>query len=625
MNQIESLKKLTSRRELAVLLGIEPKFLSYVLYIDGGGVESQYRSFEISKKNGGVRVINSPSPKLKDIQRRLSNLLQDCLDELFVKKNEKAIFYKEKNSKSHELKIKVSSQRVKQPSLSHGFVRRRSIITNAMMHINRKIILNIDIEDFFGSLNFGRVRGFFIKNNDFQLHPDVATAIAQIACYNDCLPQGSPCSPVISNLISHILDIRLAKLAKRNSCIYTRYADDITFSTRMNEFPKSIAYISDGNVIVGRELKKEISRAKFSLNNKKTRIQFKDSRQDVTGLVVNKKPNVKKEYWREVKSQCNKLFKNGEYLKFIDKDTKVVGSINELEGRLNFINQVDAYNRLREKKPLNPSYVFRSESKNNLKDTSFMLTGRERVFSKFLFYKKFYANDKVTFVCEGKTDNIYMKAAINKLAVDYPELASVKGESGEYELHCDFVEYSKRTRFLLELYGGSDYLSGFIKNYKSKCDSYGVSKQDNPVIVLVDNDEGGKKPIEGVNAVKSYTVVPEVKDKGNNQAKFRKADFIHVTENLYVVFTPLGKEDKPTDIESLFDDVARKIEYKGKCFNTVNERDEKVDLSKNAFASHVVKLKKSEISFDGFRPLLDRVMKVIKHYEEIKEAKVAPA
>jgi RNA-directed DNA polymerase len=80
-----------------------------------------------------------------------------------------------------------------------------------------------------GSFNFGRVRGFFISNNDFKLSPKVSTLIAQIACHQNELPQGSPCSPVITNLITHILDVRLTQQAKKYGCKYSRYVDDITF------------------------------------------------------------------------------------------------------------------------------------------------------------------------------------------------------------------------------------------------------------------------------------------------------------------------------------------------------------------------------------------------------------
>jgi retron-type reverse transcriptase len=106
------------------------------------------------------------------------------------------------------------------------------INTNTIVHLNQKNVPNIDLSNFFDSFNVGRVRGFFIKNRNFELHPDIATVIAQIACLDNKLPQGSPCSPVITNLITHSLDIRLASLAKKYSCSYSRYADDITISTR---------------------------------------------------------------------------------------------------------------------------------------------------------------------------------------------------------------------------------------------------------------------------------------------------------------------------------------------------------------------------------------------------------
>ena len=102
-------------------------------------------------------------------------------------------------------------------------------------------MFNLDIEDYFPSFNFGRVRGFFIRNRHFGLHPSAATLIAQIACFENRLPQGSPCSPVIADLISHLLDVKLAQLAKQHGATYSRYADDLTFSTRKKDFPDALA------------------------------------------------------------------------------------------------------------------------------------------------------------------------------------------------------------------------------------------------------------------------------------------------------------------------------------------------------------------------------------------------
>ncbi len=142
MNKLEALKQITTKPELAALLGAKAQFLTHVLY--KLKPVTQYTNFTIPKKNGGIRTIFSPSEKLKRLQSSLSNLLLDCIDEI-----------NEANQKKYTYKH----------ALSHGFVRECSIMTNAVMHLNQKNVLNIDLKDFFDSFNFGRVRGFFIKNN----------------------------------------------------------------------------------------------------------------------------------------------------------------------------------------------------------------------------------------------------------------------------------------------------------------------------------------------------------------------------------------------------------------------------------------------------------------------------
>lgn len=615
MSKLDALKQITTKPEFARLLGVKPSTLTYSLY--KFKPDTQYHQFEIPKKKGGIRIINAPSDRLKNLQSRLSILLLDCIDEINADRFPNSeVIRNPKADISKILKVKISNAAIKQPSLSHGFVRHRSIITNAMMHLNQRNVLNIDLKDFFDSFNFGRVRGFFIKNRNFGLDENIATVMAQIACYNNKLPQGSPCSPVITNLITHSLDIRLASLAKKYSCIYSRYADDITFSSRKSVFPNQIMRQEEnGEYTTGNKLRSEITRAGFSINDKKTRIQYKDSRQDVTGLIVNKKPNVKKEYWRTVRSQCHSLFRIGSFTKKTADGEVEEGNINELEGQLNFIDQVDRYNRMRQKPALNPKYALERDKKKDLKYTKHLLNGREKTFSHFLYYRLFYANDKPTFLCEGKTDNVYLKSAISKLVANYPSLATPKTPTKDYELLVRFVEYSSRTRFLLELFGGVDYLKGFIGSFENLSNFYKAPNPQHPVIVILDNDKGPNGLLHYVAAISSAKIYPSTLDI---KTEFRKSEFIHVVNNLYIVLTPLSTTGEQTDIESLFDDATRLKQYNGKCFNTVANRDEKTDLSKDSFANHIIKAQKSSINFDDFKPLLNRVVDAITHYDSIK-------
>lgn len=371
--------------------------------------------------------------------------------------------------------------------------------------------------------------------------------------------------------------------------------------------------------ISGKRLKTEIKRAGFSINDKKTRIQYKDSRQDVTGLVVNKKPNVKNEYWRKARSQCHSLFRTGSFTKKL-ADKIVAGNINELEGQLNFIDQVDRYNRLRQKPPLNPVYAHKRELQKHLKHTKHLLSGREKTFSRFLYYRSFYGNAKPTILCEGKTDNVYLKAAISELVNSYPKLATPKlanpnGKDKNYELLLRFVEYTKRTKFLLELSGGGDHFKGFLENLEEEYKFYKAPKSQHPVIIVLDNDTGPKDLLNYVKFKSTAKLFPALLDIKND---LRKAEYIHVFHNVYIVLTPLSSSNEHTDIEYFFDNATRSIMHKGKCFNTVKKRNVKVDLSKDSFANHVVKGHKKAINFDGLKPLLDRVVQAIEHYDSIK-------
>ncbi len=131
---------ITTRNELADFLGVPRNKLTYILYIKK--VDSYYSSFEIPKKSGGVRKINAPKDDLKYIQKRLADALWEY--QVYIWK-----------------KYKIN------PNISHGFEKHKGIITNARIHRNRRYLLNIDLEDFFNSFHFGRVRGFLKKIETF--------------------------------------------------------------------------------------------------------------------------------------------------------------------------------------------------------------------------------------------------------------------------------------------------------------------------------------------------------------------------------------------------------------------------------------------------------------------------
>ena len=259
VSYLDRLRDAKDRKDLARLLGFKPSALTAIIYLTPS--DQKYCIFEIPKKNGGTRTIKAPNPKLKKLQTHLANFLYACLAEI----------EKEQRSKP----------------VSYGFRKKRSIADNAKNHKRRRYVLNLDLGDFFPSFNFGRVRGFFLKNKHFSLEERVATTIAQIACDGEALPQGSPCSPVISELIGQVFDVRLLRFAKKHGVSYSRYADDITFSTNQKDFPEALARQDPEDLSVWTleaDLVNEIERAGFKINLGKTRMHYKGSRQMVTGL-----------------------------------------------------------------------------------------------------------------------------------------------------------------------------------------------------------------------------------------------------------------------------------------------------------------------------------------------------
>lgn len=266
MTSLETLQALTTSQDVATLFGKSYTELSKIIYRTPE--KYRYRVFTIPKKTGGLRTIASPRRKILEIQRRISILLQDTYQP---------------------------------PPSSHGFVRTKSIVSNAERHLNKRFIFNVDLEGFFDSLTFGRVKRFFMAQ-PFNIPNEPATVLAHICCFQKRLPQGAPTSPIITNLICRKMDRQLQALANQNHATYTRYADDLTFSfTRgMSKLPSAIVSHKDG--LPGSGLMEIIKENGFKINPQKTRLNSKHQRLEVTGLIVNKFINVHRKFIRRTTS-----------------------------------------------------------------------------------------------------------------------------------------------------------------------------------------------------------------------------------------------------------------------------------------------------------------------------------
>lgn len=567
MSRLDTLKSAGSLSDLANLLQFKPSALSYILFKLPAA--TKYRTFEIPKRNGGTRTIKAPIDSLKLVQQRLSILLQDCVDE-------------------------INKAKGREDRVAHGFKRERSIITNAREHRNRRHVFNIDLEDFFPSINFGRVRGYFIRDNNFALDEAVATVIAQVACHENALPQGSPCSPVISNLIAHVLDMHLVRLASTVGCTYSRYADDLTFSTSKKIFPVEIAEPSgtDSHLWTpGAELQRLIKHSGFRINATKTHMQYRTSRQEVTGLIVNRKINIRHEYRHAVRAMVHSLLNTGSFRTYAAAAIsgaptleKQEGTPNQLHGMLGFIDSIDLYNR---------------KHATGAKDSD-PLSSKELMYRQFLIYRNFFVAEMPVVLCEGETDNVYLTHAIRSLAADYPELATISPD-GKIRLNVRLYKYrrSSTARILGLRDGGSSSLSKFIAAYKKETGKFKAPGQKHPVVVLYDNDSG---------APRIRNAVKEACGKILNGTE----PFVHVVRNLYVIATPLLSGAKESKIEDFFEATLKATVIAGKTFDDKNYFDTATHYGKKIFAHKVVRPKADSINFNGFRPLLTNLVSAIK-------------
>jgi hypothetical protein len=439
----------------------------------------------------------------------------------------------------------------------------------------------------------------------FNLNPAVATVIAQIACHDNALPQGSPASPVISNLIGNILDSRLLALAMKSNCTYTRYADDITFSTNEKSFSPHVAVESTKGVWEpSKILASEIRRAGFAINNQKTRMTLCQSRQVVTGLVVNKKVNIDSDYYRFARAMCHSLFYCGKYYRPNppeDGDIEYIENLNPLEGILSHIYFVKE--RRDRKHNTNRKAVERSEF--------LPPKAPKELYRKFLFFKHFVMAERPLIVTEGVSDIIYLKCAIRALASKFPSF--IRKAGSKPELLVNFLKPTGNTRDVLNLGYGSSGQAHLIERYNKQLKKFTYKPLAAPVIILCDNDDGPAK-----------TIFTKAKSKcGVTISKTTTDAFYHLGENLYVVKVPEDSPAGPRDIEDLFPEEWLKETIDGKPFDKNKDHGDDTAYGKVRFAEKIVRPNRDKINFDNFEELLLRIQGCVDHYKILSSSGAA--
>jgi len=303
-----------TREQLAALLEVPLPTLTFFAYGSG----KKYKTFTIPKKSGGARTITAPVGGLLAIQKRLANLLNEVYP---------------------------------QPPYIQGFVKSGSILKNASIHLNKRILLNIDLLDFFPSITASRVIGL-LRSKPFEFNNEVASTIAGLTCHEGSLPQGAATSPVLSNMICLRMDKALCALSKRQNATYSRYADDITFSSRRGVFSNGIInrLNSEDTVVLGDELIKVVSDNYFQINPNKTRLSYGQKSKYVTGVKVNLYPNVSRKYIRQLRSMLHAWEKYGPDNAQIDFSNKYGGGgksfIQVVRGRLAHLKNIKSDNDL---------------------------------------------------------------------------------------------------------------------------------------------------------------------------------------------------------------------------------------------------------------------------------------
>lgn len=555
-----------SKADLCKYLDISEAELNYLLYVCPLNIK--YFTFTVEKRNGSLRTIHSPNDSLKRIQ----SIIKDDLLDIYGDK-----------------------------SCVHGFVKGKSVKSNALQHVNKKYVLNIDLSDFFSTIHFGRVRGLFMSKI-FSFPEKIATILAQIVCRDGILPQGAPTSPIISNFICRRLDNDLLEFAKRSKVLYSRYADDLTFSTNSPIAVKYLGVIKERNFQLSSEIQGLIILNDFKINYFKVRFSTKCQRQSVTGIVINQKVNIERSYYRKIRAVLYSCEKDGV----------------EKASRIHFNRSGINYSKLK-----NPIEYFLKRLVGMISYIGF-IKGKDDPIYRGLYkriktivpnarlsiiYEKIENSTKTMILTEGKTDWKHMKAALIRFQND-----------GYFkDINCEFADYLDEHKV-----SNSELLK--------LCESIPkLGKKDHKTICVFDRDD--KNFIPKVTSTQFF-----YKDWTNNvysmvlpKPDHRDFDAISI-EHFYMdeeLFTFDQNHRRifmssEFDKEGFFHNKDENYRFVGKKEKLLNRfpfiidsdvQDENklsVALSKNDFADYILQ---NRVGFDNFN--IDAFRKLFQHISQI--------
>lgn len=280
------------QEHLSLLIGIDNEYLHRM----SNAPKHFYRTFYIKKRNGKSRRIDEPLPDLKNVQRWiLTNILYCVSCSKFAK----------------------------------AYIPKTSLKSNVRFHRNQKMVLTIDIKNFFGTIKSGKILNLFLSLG-YSLPTSVI--LTQICCYNNALPQGAPTSAYLSNLIMKQFDLVIGEYAQSNDIRYTRYADDMTFSGDFN-ISRLLKIVDNELLYLG-----------LSRNVKKFKVMRANDCQKVTGIVVNKKVQLPREYRQKIRQEIYYIEKYGIDSHLQKLNEKRINYLSHIRGKIRyclFINPKD--------------------------------------------------------------------------------------------------------------------------------------------------------------------------------------------------------------------------------------------------------------------------------------------